>query len=102
MALERIKGLHALHKKEGYGVLTRKERGFYESKKEFMKSKRAINKAMKKKYFKKGTTSPEKKWKEWKLRRGDWGYVDIRPSQEKQLTPSFVDPYNNGGLIQHD
>ena len=104
--MAKIKGTHQLEKKSGTAK-SRKERRKYSgmSQREYMKTARDENKKMKE------TGLSKEDYKARKLKRGDWGYVDIVTDQDDQ---SFDDPvrpfrgggkvygYHKGGIIQHD
>jgi len=107
--MARIKGTHQLEKKSGTAK-SREERRKYSgmSQREYMKTVRAENKNMKAKLSKED-------YKARKLKRGDWGYIDIVTDQDDEsYDPSYDDPvspfedggkiygYHKGGIVQHD
>ena len=108
--MARVKGTHQLDKKSG-SAKSRKERRKYAgmSQREYMKTARDANKKMKEAGLSK------EDYREKKLKRGDWGYIDIVTDQDDQsFDDSSYDPvrpfrgggkvygYHKGGIIQHD
>ena len=106
--MARVKGTHQLEKELGTAK-SRGERRKYSgmSQREYMKTVRAENKKMKAKLSKED-------YKARKLKRGDWGYVEIKTDQDSELYDPSYDPispfedggkiygYHKGGIIQHD
>ena len=107
--MARVKGTHQLEKKSGTAK-SRKERRKYSgmSQREYMKTARDANKKMKEAGLSK------EDYREKKLKRGDWGYVEIRSGQDDESYDPSHDPtnpfedggkiygYYKGGIIQHD